>query len=318
MQDSDGLRVVFAGTPAFAAEHLKALIRSKHHLVGVYTQPDRPAGRGKALTPGPVKQLAQEAGIPVYQPANLKPPEEQQKLRLLNAEVMVVVAYGLLLPVPIIEIPVFGCLNVHASLLPRWRGAAPIQRAIEAGDRETGITIMQMDEGLDTGDMLLQVSCPINNDDTASSLHDRLLELGPPALLKVLDQLAAGTATREAQDDSQSRYAKKLAKQEAQINWQEDAEVLARRIRAYNPTPVCSAQLEDKRLRIFLAQAENIENSKHSPGEVIQVSPEGLLVACGSGALNIQALQLPGKRLMSIKQFCNGYSKLIKTGMRLS
>lgn len=318
MEQTNSLRLVFAGTPVFAAEHLRALLQSRHEILAVYTQPDRPAGRGKTLTPGPVKQLAIEHNLPVYQPVSLKPLDEAEKLRALDADALIVVAYGLLLPLHILNAPKHGCLNVHGSILPRWRGAAPIQRAIEAGDKQTGITIMQMDEGLDTGDMLLKTTCDIHDDDTAGSLLDRLAELGPPALLTVLDQICKNTVQREKQDDALSTYAKKITKQEAAINWEQDAETICLRIRAFNPTPVCSAQFKDMQVRIFSVTASAVNNANYTPGEVIQLTPEGLLVACGKGAINVSALQLPGKKLMSIKEFCNGYSNLIQTGMRFS
>jgi len=333
MEASSGLRLVFAGTPPFAAEHLKALISSHHSIVGVYTQPDRPAGRGKELMASAVKQLAVEHNLPVYQPQTLKSLDEQQTLASLNADVMIVVAYGLLLPPHILQTPPLGCLNVHASLLPRWRGAAPIQRAIEAGDPRSGVTIMQMDEGLDTGDMLLTASCPIHACDTAGDLHDRLLELGPPTLLTVLDQLQSGTEMRTAQDHKQSTYAKKLSKQEASINWNEDAQIICQKIRAFNPVPVCFAILgrkgqrekeikeeerEEIRVRIFQAEALSEETKTNIPGEILSVSTEGIRVACGKGVLNILSLQLPGKKLMSIKQFINGHGKLVEPGMQFS
>lgn len=325
MEASPGLRLVFAGTPVFAAEHLRVLIGSHHSVIGVYTQPDRPAGRGKELMASAVKQLALENKLPVYQPHSLKAPEEAHALASLNADLMIVVAYGLLLPPQILKLPSLGCLNVHASLLPRWRGAAPIQRAIEAGDLKSGITIMQMDEGLDTGDMLLTASCPIHADDTAGDLHDRLAELGPPTLLTVLDQLQSGTEMRVVQDNTQSTYAKKISKTEAQINWHEDAQSLSQKIRAFNPTPVCftllkTAQTDETRLRIFQAEALNTDTSVtdisgKEPGEILSITSEGLQVACGSGVLNILSLQLPAKKLMSIKQFLNGHGKLLKPGM---
>lgn len=324
MQTSRGLRLVFAGTPVFAAAHLQALISSAHSVVGVYTQPDRPSGRGKVLTASPVKQLALEHNIPVFQPISLKPREEQQALQALNADVLVVVAYGLLLPAPILDTPAMGCLNVHASLLPRWRGAAPIQRAIEAGDTQTGITIMQMDVGLDTGDMLHKVSCDIRADDTAGSLHDRLAELGPPALLHVLEQLANGKVNREVQDDTLSTYAKKINKQDAVIDWAQDAETICLKIRAFNPVPVCTTHLDNTQLRLFFAEVVGTDElaklaaTNAAPGKVLAISGEGLVVACGKGVLKILSLQLPGKKLMSIKQFCNGYINLIPIGTRFS
>ena len=320
MEDQQSLRLVFAGTPEFAAEHLRELLKSTHTVIGVYTQPDRPAGRGKKLSPSPVKQVALEAGIQVFQPASLKSADEQNTLNQLEADVMIVVAYGLLLPSAILSTPKYGCLNVHASLLPRWRGAAPIQRAIEAGDTESGVTIMQMDEGLDTGDMLCKVTCPVKDDDTASSLHDRLATLGPPALLSVLDQLSKGATQAETQNNAESNYAKKLQKSEALITWQDDAQSICRKIRAFNPAPGCYSYAGDKRFRILFAipltNDENIvlQAQHKQPGEVLAISAKGLLVACGNGVINILELQSPGKKSMTISQFYNGHAQLIKTG----
>ncbi len=310
------LRVIFAGTPEFAAAHLQALIASEHQVVAVYTQPDRPSGRGKTLSPSPVKVLAEQHALPVFQPTSLKNPEEQQQLAALNADVMVVVAYGLLLPLAILQAPRFGCLNVHASLLPRWRGAAPIQRAIEAGDTESGVTIMQMDEGLDTGAMLYKSRCPISGDDTAGDLHDRLLTLGPPALLKVLTQLCEGSIQAEEQDETQTCYARKFSKQDAKIDWQQSAQQIQQKIRAFNPVPVCFTEIADKRLRIY--KAEVLPKCESVPGEVVAVSYQGIDVACGeNSAIRIQNVQLPGKKLMDIKEFLNGYAKLIEAGTAL-
>ena len=229
------LRIIFAGTPDFAALHLKELIDSKHQLIAVYTQPDRPAGRGKKLLPGPVKKLALDSGLPVFQPLSLKEEEEQHKLAQLGADVMVVVAYGLILPQAVLDAPRMGCLNVHASLLPRWRGAAPIQRAIAAGDTETGITIMQMDAGLDTGAMLATSRCNIDADTSAATLHDQLAQQGAPLLLEVLNDLPAHQARSRVQDDSLATYAHKILKPEAEIDWHMEARVLDRLIRAFKP-----------------------------------------------------------------------------------
>ncbi len=246
------LKLVFAGTPEFAAQHLQALLSDgRHDIVAVYTQPDRPAGRGKKPRPSPVKQVAEQAGLPVLQPLNFKQQQDRNALAELGADLMVVVAYGLILPQAVLDIPRLGCVNVHASLLPRWRGAAPIQRAIEAGDADTGVTIMQMAAGLDTGDMLHKVRCAIGADDTSASLHDKLAELGGPALLSALDQLASGAAQPEVQDDALSNYAAKLDKQEGQIDWQRSAIELDRQIRAFIPFPVCYTELDDDRLRIW-------------------------------------------------------------------
>jgi len=315
MEEQKDLKVVFAGTPEFAAEHLKQLIASNHTVVAVYTQPDRPSGRGKSVTQSPVKKLAIEAGIPVLQPENLKALKEQQTLRLFNPDVMVVVAYGLILPLHILDTPVFGCINVHASLLPRWRGAAPIQRAIEAGDEESGVTIMQMDEGLDTGDMLRTASCPIEPQDTAGILHNRLAKLGPPALLDVLDQLLQGGETRERQNHIKSSYAKKLLKNDAKISWEESATNICRKIRAFNPVPVCFSFLLSERLRIHMAvPLEKAPDNETRPGEVIDISAKGLIVACGKGAISIEKLQSPGKKPMGIANFYNGHAQLVKKG----
>ena len=233
------LRLIFAGTPEFAALHLKALIESKHQLLAVYTQPDRPAGRGKKLQSSPVKQLAERCDLPVYQPPTLRDRDAQRQLAALGADVLIVVAYGLILPQPVLDTPRFGCLNVHASLLPRWRGAAPIQRAIEAGDRETGVTIMQMDAGLDTGDMLASAHCPIGSRATAATLHDTLAELGAPLLLRVLADLPSYQRGALPQEEALATYAGKIHKSEGALDWPPDCVQLGRRIRAFNPFPVC-------------------------------------------------------------------------------
>lgn len=313
-----GLRLVFAGTPEFAAHHLRALLATEHQLVGVYTQPDRPAGRGKKLHASPVKQLAQAEGLPVYQSASLKSPDAQAELAALEADVMVVVAYGLLLPKPILDAPPLGCINVHASLLPRWRGAAPIQRAIEAGDRESGVTIMQMDEGLDTGAMLVKAACPIAPGDTAASLHDRLVNLGGPALCAALAQLASGRAQPEPQDDRLSCYAPKITKAEAALDWRLPSEVLERKVRAFNPFPIAHFKRagSDDPIRVWDATALP-GNRPGAPGTVLALSKEGLSVACGEGRLSIHSLQLPGKRAMSVEELLRGRPGLFKVGEQL-
>lgn len=313
----DALKVAFAGTPEFAARHLDALIDSQHQLVAVYTQPDRPAGRGKKLTASPVKQLAEKAQLPVYQPASLKGAEAQAELRALTPDIMVVVAYGLLLPQAVLDIPRLGCINVHASLLPRWRGAAPIQRAIEAGDATTGVTIMQMAAGLDTGDMLHKVSCAIEADDTAASLHDRLAEIGPPALLHTLNRIAVGDITAEVQDDTLSNYARKIDKSEAEINWQLDANTLNRQVHAFNPFPTAYTLVNNERLRVHFAQPAQKTSARAEPGTVLSVSPAGIEVQCGDGVLQITRLQMPGKRAMSAAEFINGFAGYLQPGQRL-
>ena len=313
---SSPLRLLFAGTPDFAATFLKALIESEHQLTAVYTQPDRCAGRGKQLQASPVKQLAQEAAIPVCQPATLKPVHEQQALAQWRADAMVVVAYGLLLPAPVLQAPRFGCVNVHASLLPRWRGAAPIQRAIEAGDTETGITIMRMDEGLDTGDMLALARCPIDAEATAHDLHRRLAALGVPALLGVLADLPGRLAQARPQDDAQATYARKIDKAEAELDWRLDAPLLARRVRAFNPSPVCFSTLAGERIRIWQAHAAPAPALSPSPGTIVQADHTGVLVDCGRGQLCITQLQLPGGRTLGAQQVLHARGKLFAAGNR--
>jgi len=305
------LRIIFAGTPDFAAVHLKALVDSDHEVVAVYSQPDRPAGRGKKLQPSPVKQVALEHDIPVYQPLNFKDEADVDTLKSLNADVMVVVAYGLLLPKNVLDAPRYGCLNVHASLLPRWRGAAPIQRCIEAGDMVTGITIMQMDVGLDTGDMLNKVTTGINLDDTGGSLHDRLASMGPDALLETLADVEAGTLAPEAQNDALANYAHKLTKQEALLDWQQDAEALARRIRAFNPFPMAYTLLGDERIRVHAA--DTLEKATQlTPGTIANVTSDGIEVACNEGVLRLTRIQLAGKKPMSVAEVINGQPNLFQ------
>ncbi|MFA5549657.1 MAG: methionyl-tRNA formyltransferase [Porticoccaceae bacterium] len=310
------LRVVFGGTPDFAAHHLDALIAAGCQLVGVFTQPDRPAGRGKKLTPSPVKELAQGHGLPVFQPASLKDPDAQRLLTDLAPDLFVVVAYGLLLPRAVLDIPRHGCINVHASLLPRWRGAAPIQRAIEAGDSLTGITIMGMDVGLDTGDMLRKVSCPIAADDTGGSLHDKLAALGPPALLATIADIARGETHPEKQDDSLATYAAKISKQEAEIDWRGDAIVIDRRIRAFNPFPVAYTLLAGEPLRIWRAAPVTTEHSA-APGTLLAVDDDSVTLACGHGALRLLEVQLPGKKRMPMAELLRGNPRLFAPGQRL-
>ena len=308
------LRLIFAGTPDFAAEALHALIRSPHEIVAVYTQPDRPAGRGRKLTPSPVKQLALQHQLTVLQPVSLKTAEAAAQLRALDADVMVVAAYGLLLPPEVLGIPHYGCLNIHASLLPRWRGAAPIQRAILAGDSETGITIMQMDKGLDTGAMLLKLTCPITGEDTAASLHDRLATLGAEAIITALDQLP--TLTTTPQDDREATYAAKLTKQEAVIDWHRPAEELDRLIRAFNPWPVAQTSVNGQTLRIWSAQPL-AGKANVSPGTVIGRDKQGIDVACGEGVLRLTWLQPAGSKPMDVAAFLNGRPDWLTPGKQL-
>jgi methionyl-tRNA formyltransferase len=310
------LRIIFAGTPEFAARSLEALLASEHEIVAVYTQPDRPAGRGRKLRPSPVKALAQQHRLPVLQPHSLKGPEEQQVLRQLDADLMVVVAYGLLLPQAVLSIPRLGCINVHASLLPRWRGAAPIQRALLAGDDTTGITIMQMDAGLDTGDMLSRVECPILADDTSGRLHERLAELGATALVACLEPLAAGTLTPEPQDERRACYAAKLEKQEARIDWSLPAEQIARRVRGFNPWPVAYTRLGDDNLRVWAATADPTPHAA-APGTIIESGAEFIRVAAGEGSVLLTELQLPGGKPQSVKTLLNAHHSRFSAGNRL-
>lgn len=312
------LRIIFAGTPDFAAAHLQVLLDSPHQLVACYTQPDRPAGRGKKLTPSPVKQAAVNVGIPVLQPQSLKDADAQAELAAFDADLMVVVAYGLLLPKAVLEAPRLGCINVHASLLPRWRGAAPIQRAIEAGDTESGVTIMQMDIGLDTGDMLVEARCAISPDDTGGSLHDRLMSLGGPALLTAIEQLATASAQPRVQDDSRANYAAKISKAEAELDWSLSATELDCKIRAFNPFPVTftrMAKAPAERIRIW--QASIGPATGRPGGDISAVAKDYIEVACGSGSLRIETLQLPGKRAMSVADVLRGNPDLFTVGDHL-
>ncbi|MEQ5816300.1 methionyl-tRNA formyltransferase [Marinobacter sp. NFXS11] len=310
------MRLVFAGTPDFAATALRALIAAGHTIVGVYSQPDRPAGRGRKLQPSPVKQVALDHGIPVFQPETLKTPNAQTQLADLNPDVMIVAAYGLILPKTVLDIPTHGCLNIHASLLPRWRGAAPIQRAIAAGDAETGITIMQMDEGLDTGAMLLKSLTTIEDTDTGGSLHDRLADLGGKAIIKALELLQKGELTGEPQNDELACYASKLSKTEGHIDWSADATAIERLVRAFNPWPGSYTDLGDQRIRIHEAQAL-VSTSDGLPGTVVQRDRDGIDIACGNGTLRITRLQLPGSRAQSVNDLINGGKELLMPGQEL-
>lgn len=309
------MKIIFAGTPDFAAVALQALLDSEHEVIAVYTQPDRPAGRGRKLRAGPVKQLAVAHDIPVYQPVSLKDASEQQQLRDLHADVMIVAAYGLILPKAVLDIPRFGCLNIHASLLPRWRGAAPIQRAILAGDKESGITIMQMDVGLDTGDMLLRTPLAITDDDTGGSLHDKLAAQGAKDLLAVLAQIEQQQLQPVQQDEAQANYAHKLAKAEAQIDWRQNAADIERLIRAFNPWPVAFALLNEQPLRIY--KAEVIEQEGEA-GSVLSADKNGIVVACGHNALKLLQLQPAGSKPMDAAAFMNGHADKLAIGNKLT
>jgi len=306
---SQPLRIIYAGTPGFAVPALQALIDSPHAVVAVYTQPDRPAGRGRKLRASPVKELALQHDIPVEQPDSLRNPVAQQDLATYEADVMIVAAYGLILPQAVLDMPRLGCLNIHGSLLPRWRGAAPIQRSIMVGDQETGVTIMQMNAGLDTGDMLLKKAIPITDQDTSASLHDQLAELGAVALLEVLEGLSSGAIKAEAQDESLVTYAEKLTKAEAVIDWSQPAEVISRQIRGLNPWPVAQTSHQGQPLRIWMAQSLNAHQAVN-PGTVVLEGPEGIDVATGDGLLRVTRLQLPGGKPLDARDFLNGRSLL--------
>lgn len=311
---TQALRLVFAGTPEFAAEHLQALLDTPHQIVAVYTQPDRPAGRGQKLMPSPVKQLALQHGLPVLQPPTLRDPAAQEELRALAPDLMVVVAYGLILPQVVLDIPRLGCINSHASLLPRWRGAAPIQRAVQAGDAESGVTVMQMEAGLDTGPMLLKVTTPITAADTGGSLHDRLAQLGPQAVVQAIAGLAAGTLQGEVQDDALATYAHKLNKDEARIDWNRPADELERLVRAFNPWPICHSTLDGQPLKVLAAEPAE---GRGQPGQILDASKDGLTVACGEGALRLTRLQLPGGKPLAFADLYNSRREQFAPGQVL-
>ena len=307
------LNIIFAGTPDFAATHLKALIDSSHNVIAVFSQPDRPAGRGNKLTTSPVKQLAVEHNIPVYQPTTLKTEEIQKIIADLNADIMIVVAYGLILPQAVLDIPKLGCLNVHGSLLPRWRGAAPIQRACWAGDSETGITIMQMDAGLDTGNMLYKLACPIEANDTSATLYEKLAKLGPQALLDTLTLINQGKVKPEKQQQSQATYAEKLSKQEAKLDWNLSAKQLERCVRAFNPWPVSYFEVNGEPVKVWQAQVITVEHNQPI-GTILQADKKGICIATSDGALNMTVLQPAGKKPMSAQDLLNSRKAWFEVG----
>ncbi len=303
------MRILFAGTPDFAATALTALA-ARHEVVAVLTQPDRQAGRGKKVLPSAVKVTALEHGLHVLQPERLTPMAEQ--LRELNAQAMIVVAYGLLIPQVILDIPPLGCINIHASILPRWRGAAPIQRAIEAGDTQTGVSIMRMDAGLDTGPVFATLTTSIEASDTSASLHIKLAELGAIGIVDVLDALASNTANAPlAQDSSLATYAHKLTKTEALLAWHEPAAVLERRIRAFVPWPICQTYIHGQRIRIWRASNSTAVASSSlqsaTSGQITAISPSAITVRCGHGTLHIHELQKDGGKVLNVAAFCNGF-----------
>lgn len=313
------LRIIFAGTPVFAAESLRAILHTQHEVVGVYTQPDRPVGRGRELKPSPVKELALARQLPIFQPPSLRDSQAQAELADLDADIMVVAAYGLILPKAVLNTPRLGCINVHGSLLPRWRGAAPIQRAILTGDKETGITIMQMDEGLDTGAMLYKMSCPISEHDTSASLHDRLALLGGDALLTVLEGIEFDEPyPPEAQNNELATYAAKLTKEEGLINWSLSALQISRAIRAFNPWPVCYTIAQGQTMRIWQGHRVAEQQTTAPAGMIIKADKQGLWVATGDdGVIAIDTLQLPNGKALAFNDVLNSRKELFQVGTSL-
>ncbi len=299
------LSVVFAGTPEFSVPALEALVASRHRVVAVYTQPDRPAGRGQQLTMSAVKQAALRHGLTVEQPATLREASAVDHLRSYRPDVMIVVAYGLILPASVLSVPAMGCINIHASLLPRWRGAAPIHRALLAGDSQTGVTIMQMDAGLDTGPMLLEKTTAIARTDTTGSLHDRLAQMGAEAVIEALDGLIAGSLSPRPQPAEGATYAAKIRKEEALIDWSKPALELEHQVRAFNPWPVAQTSLHRQQLRIWEALA-TADRSDATPGTVTQADSNGIRVATGEGTLVLSRVQLAGRKAVSAAEFLNG------------
>ena len=310
------MKVLFAGTPDFAVNPLIALIKAQYEIVGVFTQPDRKAGRGKKLTPPPVKLAAMEHGLPVYQPASMQ--DQAALIEELNCDVMVVVAYGVLLPQVILDIPPMGCLNIHASILPRWRGAAPIQRAIEAGDAQTGVSIMRMEEGLDTGPVYSLATTDIETTDTSLSLHNALSKLGSKAICQTLELLGQNPSLEaQTQDEEHACYAKKINKSEANIDWERSVQEIDQKIRAFNPWPICQSHHKQNRIRIWQASIANTETDQHQyrSGEIIHVDVDRVDVQTGAGVLRLEICQRDGSKPMPIGEFCNGYP--LKIGDRL-
>ncbi|WED43258.1 methionyl-tRNA formyltransferase [Legionella cardiaca] len=310
------MNIVFAGTPEFTLPSLRALAESAHRLLAVYTQPDRPAGRGRKLQPSAVKSWALTQHIPIYQPLNFRNEEDVAELAALQPDLMVVIAYGLILPRRVLAIPKLGCINVHASLLPRWRGASPIQHAILHGDSETGVTIMQMDAGMDAGDKLMEVRCPILPDDTAGNLHDRLAELATEPLLATINALALGQAMPEAQHHEQATYAKKISKEDAAIDWHKTANDINNQIRAYNPWPIAYTKIGEEILRIYRAHV--VEHSVTAePGTILSLDKQGMLVATGQHALMVEYIQFPGSKVMKVADWLNANRSQLKVNFVL-
>lgn len=312
------MKIIFAGTPPFAAEHLKTLLENIHHeVVCTYTQPDRPSGRGRKELSSPVKNVALENNLAVRQPISLNNSTEINFFKELAPEILIVVAYGLIIPKAILDIPRYGCINVHTSILPRWRGAAPIQRAIEAGDKKSGISIMQMDAGLDTGPILATSECDIDTNDSAGSLESKLMSLGPPLLLNVLTKIKLNDLDPTSQNNFEVSYAHKIKKNECQINWFDSAMTLERRIRAFNPTSVMFSNFKNERLKIWMAKAMDLtecSSKTAKPGEILSANNEGLLVQCNIGKLLITNLQMPGKTKMSFSEILKSRKSFFTVG----
>lgn len=309
-----GLKIVFAGTPAFGLPCLDALAHSEHHLQAVYTQPDRPAGRGRKLQASAIKEWALAHEIPVYQPLNFKSPETVAELAALKPDVLIVIAYGLILPKIVLDIPKLGCVNVHASLLPRWRGASPIQHAILYGDTKSGVTIMQMDVGMDTGDMLHKVSCTITQTDTANTLHDKLAQISAAPLLRTLTELANNTAQPEIQNNELVTYAGKINKEDALINWHLTALEIDQKIRAFNPWPIAYTLIDNEVLRIHHAKVVATETT-HAPGTVLNIDKKGMLIATGKHALLVEKIQFSGAKVITIADWLNSSKSQLHTGL---
>lgn len=312
--NANKLKIVFAGTPAFGLPALEALFHSGHEIIAVYSQPDRPAGRGKKYQASPVKQWAIDHGILVCQPENFRSDEALASLRALNADLMVVIAYGLLLPQAVLDIPKYGCINVHASILPAWRGASPIQSAILHGDTTSGVSIMQMDKGMDTGPILSIETLFIHQKETAGSLHDRLAELSRVPLLKVVDDIALERVTKIPQDDAKASYAHKIQKEDAQIRWKKTASEIDRMIRAYDPWPVAFTLTNTQRIRVFDAQIEAGDTRRGVPGEILSIDATGILVATGDVPLRILKIQFPGGRVLAVSEWIHARSPLLVEG----
>lgn len=305
MISTSGLRIAFAGTPEFALPAFHALAGSRHRLVGVLTQPDRPKGRGRQVAASPVKLAASERGVPISQPVSLKAEADRAELAAWQPDVLVVVAYGLILPRAVLGLPRLGCVNIHASLLPRWRGAAPIQRAILAGDAQTGVSIMRMDAGLDTGPVFLERVVSISPQETGGSLHDRLANLGGPAVVQVLDELATNTAQSTPQPEDGVTYAAKIDKAEALIDWRQEAGAIERKVRAFNPWPITETRLEGEQLRIYAAGLLDSGQVAAEPGTITEICADSIVVACGRGSLALTQLQRPGRKPVAARDLIN-------------